>query len=783
MSGFFNLGGSSKEQNDKSDDAESPTSSGFRPTMSKLLKRNSTSKKNVVKEDTTSVNSKRSRVPMKLWSSTTSAPPEMRSSSTRDESSSSNGERQVKRSSMGHVGVNFMNTVMAPVVAGKAVVQGGVKAGQSVVNAGAAMGTTVGNSMAYGGKAVRDSGKAIVSKGAKGMVQGIKSVTTLGGIVNRNQGKVKSKWEEGIEVIDSILDPSSEAYQAMTRKQRKGLARVRKILINGATGSDKTEHIPRDLIQMDKQNERLTKSNPSASTATSRASTKFLLQEYAGVKSQGQSHALGDLAEWDDLSDSDSESEDADEPNLLACVKEEECGRANGSRKSSGISRTLSDLAYNEDMDLVNYVPIEFKRMTKDDQLELFKTLSWNNLKNWDFDVFKLNTLTRRRPLMFIAWAILGAPYSQKAMANHIGLDYGNDDDMLGYPFMDDLSIPPNKLLDYLRIIELDYHAVNPYHNAIHAADVLQTLHTLIQSSLNEDFLVDCSSVKLFAILLAAVIHDVDHPGKTNAFHTSMRTELAVMYNDKSVLENWHVAHAFSRMLDIQLLGTRNIHESQVLKMGEHADEGIRECDTNLLSNISADQFKTIRNLMIEAVLHTDMTKHFEMVNASKGLLMQSKSDEKTWKVLMFMLHMADISSQAKAEPLFHQWTNRCMDEFFNQGDEEARLGLAISPNCDRDTTSKPESQVGFIRFVVEPAFEVLGSFIPFVEDEVMPIIDGNLDYWVAKFEEETAASTTANVEQKEKAIENKNPSSGSKEEEESAPKQGKVPTTVTLKG
>ena len=138
--------------------------------------------------------------------------------------------------------------------------------------------------------------------------------------------------------------------------------------------------------------------------------------------------------------------------------------------------------------------------------------LSWENLKKWDFDVFVLNTITRRRPLMFCAWAILGSPYSQKAMAHELGLD-SESEDFQGYPFIDDFKIPPDKLLDYLRVIELDYHAANPYHNAIHAADVLQTLHTLIQSSLDEEFIVDCGNVKLFTILLAAVIHDVDHPG------------------------------------------------------------------------------------------------------------------------------------------------------------------------------------------------------------------------------------------------------------------------------
>lgn len=230
-------------------------------------------------------------------------------------------------------------------------------------------------------------------------------------------------------------------------------------------------------------------------------------------------------------------------------------------------------------------------------------------------------------------------------------------------------------------------------------------------------------------------------------------------------------------MLNIQLLGTKNIHDSQVLRSGDQACKSFNKCDTNILCNISAGEFKNIRNLTIEAVLHTDMTKHFEMVNAAKGLLMQPKSEDKSWKVLMYCLHLSDISSQAKADPLFHQWTNRCMDEFFAQGDEEAKLGLPISPNCDRNTTSTPESQVGFIRFVVEPAFEVLGTFIPFVEDMVMTIISANLDHWLIKLDEE---SESASNEAKPEALESSTNPAGNDDDKES-PKNGSVPETVAI--
>lgn len=38
------------------------------------------------------------------------------------------------------------------------------------------------------------------------------------------------------------------------------------------------------------------------------------------------------------------------------------------------------------------------------------------------------------------------------------------------------------------------------------------------------------------AILLAAIIHDVDHPGRTNAFLINTSDPLALLYNDTFVL-------------------------------------------------------------------------------------------------------------------------------------------------------------------------------------------------------------------------------------------------------
>ena len=56
-----------------------------------------------------------------------------------------------------------------------------------------------------------------------------------------------------------------------------------------------------------------------------------------------------------------------------------------------------------------------------------------------------------------------------------------------------------------------------------------------------------CNSIETperFALIISAIVHDLDHPGHNNNYEVNSHSELAIMYNDKSVLENHHCAAA-----------------------------------------------------------------------------------------------------------------------------------------------------------------------------------------------------------------------------------------------
>ncbi|XP_065608787.1 dual specificity calcium/calmodulin-dependent 3',5'-cyclic nucleotide phosphodiesterase 1C isoform X4 [Cyrtonyx montezumae] len=291
------------------------------------------------------------------------------------------------------------------------------------------------------------------------------------------------------------------------------------------------------------------------------------------------------------------------------------------------------------------------------------------NVDKWSFDVFALNDASGDHALKFIFYELLTR-----------------------YDLINRFKIPISALVSFVEALEVGYSKhKNPYHNLMHAADVTQTVHYLLFKTGIVHWMTE---LEIFAMIFAAAIHDYEHTGTTNNFHIQTRSDSAILYNDRSVLENHHVSAAYRLLQD---------------------DE-----EMNILSNLSKDDWREFRALVIEMVLATDMSCHFQQIKAMKNALQQPEGIDKP-KALSLLLHTADISHPAKAWDLHHRWTMSLLEEFFRQGDKEAELGLPFSPLCDRKSTMVAQSQIGFIDFIVEPTFTVLTDM---TEKIVTPLID-----------------------------------------------------------
>lgn len=96
-----------------------------------------------------------------------------------------------------------------------------------------------------------------------------------------------------------------------------------------------------------------------------------------------------------------------------------------------------------------------------------------------------------------------------------------------------------------------------PYHNFKHVVDVMQaTFHLLVRIGTLPPFprgsqvetrrttrLVSLlRPFEALTLLIAAIGHDIGHPGVNNMFLVKINAPLARLYNDKSVLESYHTA-------------------------------------------------------------------------------------------------------------------------------------------------------------------------------------------------------------------------------------------------
>ncbi|XP_039614667.1 cAMP-specific 3',5'-cyclic phosphodiesterase 4D isoform X9 [Polypterus senegalus] len=309
------------------------------------------------------------------------------------------------------------------------------------------------------------------------------------------------------------------------------------------------------------------------------------------------------------------------------------------------------------------------------------------DVNKWGLNVFKVSEYSGNRPLTVIMYTIF------------------QERDLLKT-----FKIPLDTFITYLMTLEDHYHTDVAYHNNIHAADVAQSTHVLLSTPALEAVFTD---LEILAAIFASAIHDVDHPGVSNQFLINTNSELALMYNDSSVLENHHLAVGF------KLLQEEN-------------------CD--IFQNLTKKQRQSLRKMVIDIVLATDMSKHMNLladlktmvetkkVTSSGVLLLDNYSDR--IQVLQNMVHCADLSNPTKPLQLYRQWTDRIMEEFFSQGDRERERGMEISPMCDKHNASVEKSQVGFIDYIVHPLWETWADLVHPDAQDILDTLEDNREWY-----------------------------------------------------
>ncbi|KAI9829249.1 MAG: hypothetical protein M1819_006429 [Sarea resinae] len=330
----------------------------------------------------------------------------------------------------------------------------------------------------------------------------------------------------------------------------------------------------------------------------------------------------------------------------------------------------------------------------------------------------------------------------------------------LRMPELSQFRMPTGDIIAFLMACRAAYNSFVLYHNFRHVIDVLQAifcfllrLGTLLPYNAKKQHGQHNASTSQAAsllrpfdgltLLVAAIGHDVGHPGVNNAFLIALNAPLAQLYNDKSVLESFHCA-AYSQIL--------------------------RRYWPAAFTNSS------MRKLLISSILATDMGVHFDYMK-DLGLLQAKLAEDgnvRNWPPQQFdhyrtlvcglLIKCADISNVARKYEIAARWASILTDEFAHQGTMELALQMPTAlfggPPVRDSTIKMGESQIGFMNVFAHPLFGAITVILPEMQFTVDEIV-ANKSTWEIKIAEERRKGSAAEETSKPSSEDSSSPRSG----------------------
>eukprot|EP00930_Biecheleria_cincta_P025928 TRINITY_DN18376_c0_g1_i2.p1 TRINITY_DN18376_c0_g1~~TRINITY_DN18376_c0_g1_i2.p1 ORF type:complete len:972 (-),score=161.67 TRINITY_DN18376_c0_g1_i2:21-2936(-) len=332
--------------------------------------------------------------------------------------------------------------------------------------------------------------------------------------------------------------------------------------------------------------------------------------------------------------------------------------------------------------------PAGFFRMVSPGEDDVSQSIS--DLKRWDFDHMSLSE---------------DYPQCIRACLAHSG-------------FMDEFRISENALAAFVQTLKARYSTKNTYHTWAHAFGTFHAQFLLMRCEPLRDVI---SAHDKLGLLLAALGHDVEHPGFNNAFLVASRHELALRYNDMSVLENHHAALTCKYLEHPVELGTPKV-----------------------LDNVEPSVVQHIRKIIITSILHTDMAKHQDIISwlesCNLDLLRLSSerqllAGEDALGLARALLHCADLVHPVLPWKMHKRMSLLCQAEFYSQSQQEIRLGMPTLPFMSKDPQAVLEIapvQVGFVQFAVAPLWSAMNFVAGGSLSFAMQNLEHNKSLWKA---------------------------------------------------
>ena len=306
--------------------------------------------------------------------------------------------------------------------------------------------------------------------------------------------------------------------------------------------------------------------------------------------------------------------------------------------------------------------------------------------------------------------------------------------------------VDPNNLVDDPKIVALVYKYVtyladmypnNPFHNFEHASHVTMSVTKLLSRIVapsDMDFADDVqASAKLhdhtygitsdpltqFACVLSALIHDVDHPGVSNATLVAEGNKLMNQYGSKSLAEQNSVDLAWDLLMTEQfqpLVSVLCRNESELCRLRQLVVNSVMATD------IMDPDLKKLRDARWE--------KAFQSTNIENQDTSREAVNRKATIVIEHLIQASDVAHTMQHWNVYTKWNARLFKEMY-----KAYLDGRSGAKDPSEFWAKGE--IGFFDFYIIPLAKKLKECGVFgvSSDEYLQYAISNRNEWEEKGE------------------------------------------------
>jgi hypothetical protein len=232
------------------------------------------------------------------------------------------------------------------------------------------------------------------------------------------------------------------------------------------------------------------------------------------------------------------------------------------------------------------------------------------------------------------------------------------------------------QLREYIEIVAENYHK-SPFHSFRHATQVVLNANHLVELAMTHPGTWAMSKAQAFCLLFAALIHDVDHLGLTNAYMIKENFNgLSTKYPDGSLAEHKSIDLSLALLkepkfdaLRVAICSLQFFHGSTAtVPRDQNPDlSAFERMITTLL--LSTD----IMNPERTALSRSKWNQTFNSQSDTSA----EEMDRKDETILELLLQLADVGHCAQRWETLILWNQRCLTEFVSA----AANGKGIDPS------------------------------------------------------------------------------------------------------